>query len=381
MRSIFKGNLLSVIDSILHTLISLILVFLFLTLSTEAVYMEFMKVFSLISLFLIPLNIWSNNLVSDLGRNDESYLVSLGAFKRTFYYGLFFFILIVLILYPHGLLPVIGAFSSYYVNTVVNVFDKVRSFRSKMIATLTAAACSGTSFALSSDMLLAFVIYISVKAIVYCAYLVPIGRRSSGNDYFTLSSFGSNTFYSLTTGFGDNFLRYTSTTLLAPHDFGFFDLLLRIFYSGRSLAGRLQYPILLELQENYSQLTFLKYLRLNIFISSGFFAGLFILEFFYTEFNLLEFNLGLKVFLSTAMLVNLMVSYSFAEMLKFKRYFILSLGGLSLPFIALILMFFNVHAYFILSISVLIQSLLIFYLFHRYNLNETSIKISCGTGL
>lgn len=364
---ISRGDLISGIDSIISMLFSFFLVNWLLIDSGELAYSVFMKSFAAMSIALLPVNLFTNNLLADLPFADNRYVHSLRMMLK-FLIGYSAFCLIVgSYIYEYFFIPGSLAILMLLTNTLVNVIDKEERYMHKLMATIFGFICSYTCSLIVEDITWAYLIFFLAKSLVYMVILTPLIFSSveenpiHGNRYH-------NILLSITSGLADNALRYLATVFLTPLAFGSFDIIMRIFYSGRSLAGRLHYPALLALQRTKSLMSRVKFNRINALISISFLVGLVVLKALYFESDKVVLNWQLIFFLTISMFINLRVAYFYAELLKHKLYVHLSIGTLAFPLLFILCFLIGIDSQFIIPISVLIQSLA-FFTIYNYVIN------------
>ena len=335
--------------------------------SSELEYSLFMKSFSAMSLALLPLNMLINNLLADLPHNDNRYVHSFRKFIMALVAFSFILLCIGSLVYDSFFIPGFVAVLIIFINATVNVIDKERRYTLKLIATLLGLISCWISYLVLEDITYSYLFFFLAKALLYLGIVMPFIFVEStvspdkGNQYHNLM-------LSIASGFGDNGLRYFATELLSPLAFGNFDIILRIFYSGRNLAGRLHYPALLDLQRTRTPASRLKFNRINVLISVGFMAGLLVMKGLYDQIERINLNWLLIWSLTTTLFINLTISYFYNELLKLKSFLMLSLGTISLPVSAMILMYSNFEVELVVQLSVLVQSIGIYYLYQRKGL-------------
>ncbi len=365
---IIKSDLISGLDSILHMLISFALVNLLVIRSSELEYSSFMNSFALMSLGLLPVNLFANNLLAELPFNDRRYLGSLRIFLKFQFFYASGVLLLMSLMVDGFFLPGLVAWAIFFINISVNILDKERRYLDKIIGTIIGLAVASLGFIFSTSIILLYAVYFLVKSVIYLIRMISLIKDFPKSKLSLNELSHYNVLFSIATGFGDNGMRYFASVLLPPVNFAFFDIVMRIFYSGRNLAGRLHYPALLQLQENESNEQRRNFTLLNILISAGFFIGLILLKYSYKKIEIFEISQMLIVALSLVLFVNLMVAYSYNELLKYKKYFHLSLCTLTLPLVALVLMLINVSIEVIIPSCVFVQSIFTIVVYKKLNL-------------
>jgi len=319
------------------------------------------------SLALLPLNMFINNLIADLPYNDNRHVHSFIKFIKALVVFSVVILCIGSLVYNSFFIPGLVAVLIIFINATVNVIDKEKRYTFKLIATLTGLLSCWISYLVLEDIAYSYLFFFIAKALLYLGIVLPFILKGSevspdkGNQYH-------NVLLSIASGFGDNGLRYFATESLSPLAFGNFDIILRIFYSGRNLAGRLHYPALLDLQRTKTPASRLKFNRINVLISVGFMAGLSVMKGLYDQIDRISLNWLLIWSLTIILFINLMVAYFYNELLKSKSFLLLSLGTISLPVSAIILILANFEVELVVQLAVLVQSLGIYFLYHKKKL-------------